>query len=49
MDMNLKKLWEIVEDRGAGMLQSIGLQRVGYDLVNEQQLHCVKENPFSDS
>ena len=24
MDMNLGKLWEIVEDRGIGMLQSMG-------------------------
>ena len=35
--MNLGKLQELVEDRGAGMLQSIGLQRVGHDLVTEQQ------------
>ena len=26
MNMSLSKLWEIVEDRGPGMLQSIGLQ-----------------------
>ena len=24
MDMNLSKLWEIVEDRGPGLLQSVG-------------------------
>ena len=28
MDMNLRKLWEIVRDRMPGMLQSMGLQRV---------------------
>ena len=28
MDINLSKLWEIVEDRGAGVLQS---QRVGHN------------------
>ena len=35
MDMNLSKLQEIVEDRGAGVLQSMGLQRVGLDLATE--------------
>ena len=28
MDMNYRKLWEIVEDRGEGMLQSMGLQEL---------------------
>ena len=38
MDMNLSKLWEIVEDRGPpGMLQSKGSQTVGHKLENEQQ------------
>ena len=37
MDMNLNKLQEIVKDRGAGTLQFMGLQRVGHDLVTEQQ------------
>ena len=37
VDMNLNKLWEIVKDRGACMLQSMGLQRVGYNLVIEQE------------
>ena len=36
VDMNLSKLWKIVKDR-AGMLQSIGLQRVGHNLAPEQQ------------
>ena len=43
MDMNLSKVWEIVEDRGACMLQSMGLQRIGRDLETEkqqQQFHC---------
>ena len=31
MDMNLSKLWDLVMDREAGMLQSMGLQRVGHD------------------
>ena len=30
MDMNLSKLWDLVMDREAGMLQSMGLQRVGH-------------------
>ena len=28
MDLSLSKFWEIVRDREAGMLQSMGLQRV---------------------
>ena len=31
MDMSLNKLWELVKDREAGMLQSMGSQRVGHD------------------
>ena len=35
--MNLKKLWEIVEDRGARCaIESIGLQRIRYDLVTKK-------------
>ena len=30
MDMSLSKLWELVMDRKSGMLQSMGLQRVGH-------------------
>ena len=36
MDMNLSKLWEIVKDREACMLPSMGSQRVRHDLVTEQ-------------
>ena len=35
MDMSLSKLQEIVKDREAGMLQSMGSQRVGHDLATE--------------
>ena len=35
MDMNLSKLQEIVKNREPGVLQSLRLQRVGYDLVTE--------------
>ena len=31
MDMSLSKLWELVVDREAGMLQSMGSQRVRHD------------------
>ena len=31
MDMSLSKLMELVMDRKAAMLQSMGSQRVGYD------------------
>ena len=37
LDMNLSKLREIVKDRRAWLLQSMGLQRVEHDLVTEQQ------------
>ena len=37
LDMNLGKLWEMVRDREACRLQSMGLQRLGHDLVTEQQ------------
>ena len=37
LDMNLSKLQEIVKDRRAWLLQSMGLQRVEHDLVTEQQ------------
>ena len=36
MDMNVSKLWEVMEDRGADMLQSTGSQRVRCDLAAEQ-------------
>ena len=31
MDMSLSELWEMVKDREAGVLQSMGSQRVGHD------------------
>ena len=31
MDMSLSKLWELVLDREAGVLQSMGSQRVGHN------------------
>ena len=36
VDMNLCKLEEIVEDGEHGVLQSMGLQRVGHELLTEQ-------------
>ena len=48
MDMNLSKLWEIMEDRGAKQAAVQGLQSAGHDLATEQQpqkqkktLHCI--------
>ena len=35
MDMNVSKLWEIMEE--PGVLQSMGWQRVRYNLVTKQQ------------
>ena len=40
IEMNLGELQEIGTGR-AGMLQSMGLQRVGQDLETEQQQHIV--------
>ena len=37
MDLNLGKLWEVVRTRKPSMLQSMGLGRIRYDLVTEQQ------------
>ena len=37
MNINLSKLWKIVEDRETWRVQSMGSQRVGYNLVTEQQ------------
>jgi len=40
-DITLSKLREMVKDREAGMLQSMGSQRVRHDLVTEQQIHKI--------
>ena len=37
MNTHLSKLREIVENRGAWCVQSMGSQRVGHDLATEQQ------------
>jgi len=37
IDTNLSKLWEIVEDKEPGMLQSMRSQRARHDLATEQQ------------
>ena len=37
MDMSLNKLQETVKDTKPGILQSMGLQRIGHDLATEQQ------------
>ena len=36
MVMNLNKLCEVVKDKEPGVLQFMGLQRVGHNLVTEQ-------------
>ena len=37
VNMNLSKLWEVVEYRGAWVLQSMGSQRIRHDLATQQQ------------
>ena len=37
MDTNLGKLWDMVRDKEAGMLQTMGSQRVRHNWVTEQQ------------
>ena len=36
MDMSLRKFWERVKNREPGVLQSMGSQRLGHDLVTKQ-------------
>ena len=36
-DMSLSKLWDIVKDREAVVLQFMGSQRVGHNLATEHQ------------
>ena len=38
MDMSLSRLREIVKDREIGVLQSLGLQRIGLNLEIKQQV-----------
>ena len=50
MHMSFGKLWEIVKDTHAGMLQPMELQRVRHDLVTEKQyvfLHRIALNKAS--
>ena len=42
MDMSLHKLQEIVKDREAWHLQSMGSKRVGHNLATEQQQQITK-------
>ena len=42
MDMNLSKLQEIVKDREAWHVQSMGSQTVGHNLATEQQQLCIQ-------
>ena len=45
-DMNLSKLQEIVKDREALLLQSMGLQRVGHNLASERQQVAISKHNF---
>ena len=41
VDLSLSKHWEIGKDRKAGVLQSMGSQSIGYELVTEQQCRFI--------
>ena len=43
MDMNLSKLWEIVEDGEAWHAVVHGVERAGHTLVTEQQCPCSQQ------
>ena len=45
MDMSLSKLWDIVKNRGAWLLQFMGSQKVRHHLVTEQRQQHI--NPTS--
>ena len=47
MIMDLSKLWEIVKDMEAGVLQFMGSQGVRHDLETEQQMiYCFPSQPL---
>ena len=43
MDMSLITLWEMVKGQGSLACCSMGLQRVGYDFVTEQQSNFIEK------
>ena len=45
MDMNLSKLWEMVEDRGAWRTTAQGVT-VRCDIVTEQHIHMDRHTPL---
>ena len=45
LDMNSSKLWETVKDRQAWHAAVMRLQRVGRDLVTEQESHYEGTHP----
>ena len=49
MDMHLSKYWEIVKDGELGVLQSMGSQGAGHNLVTEQQYHSSFPGTQSES
>ena len=50
LDMSLSKLWELVMDREACVLPSMGLQRVGHDkMAGQQQKRMTEKEEFSNS
>ena len=50
MEMNLSKLWKIVEEEEPGVLQSMGSQRVGHNLETEHQQNInIQTMPYEEN
>ena len=49
MDISLSQLWEVVKDKEASVLQSLGSERVRHDRETEQQPHHKSEENLGEA